>query len=95
MWCKATQLYIFIALIKIIFILFLHPHLPELSNEQKYQYMSLYLGVLITWFLILAWLCSTCNQNIALAVLLIPFIICFLFSITIFTLIRRFHNQII
>ena len=95
MWCLATKLYVVFVVIKIILIVLLHPHLPELSDGLKYQYINLYIGVLITWFLLLAWLCSSCNQNMALFTLLLPFIICSGFMLTILILLIRIHRQVI
>ena len=94
MWCLATKLFVFFVVVKMILILILHSNSPNLFNELQYQHIGLYLSVLITWFLLLAWLCSSCNQNLSLVFLLVPFIICFVFMISIFSLLIRIHNRL-
>ena len=93
-WCLATKLYVFFAVVEIISILLLQPHFPDMTPEDRNQYITLYIGLLITWFLLLAWLCSTCNEAMALIFLLVPFIICFIFMLAIFALLIRINNRV-
>lgn len=94
MWCLATKLYVFFAVVEMITLALLSPHFPEVSIEDRNKYIILYFALLITWFLLLAWLCSTCNETMALIFLLAPFIVCFIFSLVIFSLLIRINNRI-
>lgn len=93
MWCLATKLYVFFAVIEMITIALLSHHFPRITIEQRNQYITIYIALLITWFLVLAWLCSTCHKVIALIFLLVPFIICFIFSLVIFYILIKINSQ--
>lgn len=93
MWCFVTKLYVFFAVLMMVTIGLLRHHFTIITIEQRNKYIALYIALLITWFLILAWLCSTCHEVIALIFLFVPFIVCFIFSLVIFYILYRINYQ--